>query len=135
MAENKTKPTALDPDAYLAAIPDAGRREDCKALARLMAKVSKHPARMWGPSIVGFGTHEYELSGGKVGEICAVGFASRKGDITIYGVVAEDADPATLIALGKHKRGKGCLYVKHLADVNLDVLERLIGDAVRAKLG
>src|SRR4051794_28400715 len=119
MAGNETKPTGLVPDAYIAAIQDERRRKDCEALACLMAKVSKQDAQMWGPSIVGFGTHKYALAGGKVGEICAVGFSSRKGDISIYGVAGEGADPALLDKLGKHKLGKGCLYVRQLADVDL----------------
>jgi hypothetical protein len=134
MAGNKTKPTGLGPDAYIAAIQDEGRRKDCETLSSLMARVSKRDAQMWGPSIVGFGTHKYALAGGKVGEICAVGFSSRKGDITIYGVAGEGTDPALLKKLGKHKLGKGCLYVRQLADVDLEALEQLIGNAVRAKL-
>lgn len=133
MAENKTKLTELSADAYIAAIADPVRRRDCEALARLMAGVSKEEARMWGTSIVGFGTHRYPLAGGKEGEICAVGFSSRKGDISIYGVAGEDTDPALLDRLGKHKRGKGCLYVGRLADVNLEALERLVSDAVERK--
>jgi hypothetical protein len=135
MAENKTKPTSVPADAYIAAITDQGRRRDCQALAGLMAEVSRQEPRMWGSSIVGFGTHKYALAGGKVGEICAVGFSSRKGDISIYGVAGEGADPGLLAKLGKHKRGKGCLYVSRLADVDLEVLAQLIDGAVRKKLG
>ncbi|HET7232871.1 MAG TPA: DUF1801 domain-containing protein [Longimicrobium sp.] len=134
MAETKTKPTSVSPDAYIAAIADPDRRQDCAALARLMAEASGQAARMWGPSIVGFGTHRYALAGGKEGEICAVGFSSRKGDISVYGVAGPEADPALLDALGKHKRGKGCLYVRRLADVDLEVLTQLVGAAIRKKL-
>src|SRR3954462_13363124 len=107
MAENKTKLTSVSPDTYIAAIADEGRRKDCATLARLMAKASRQEPRMWGPSIVGFGTHRYALAGGKTGEICAVGFSSRKGDISIYGIGLECAEPGLLDRLGKHKRGKG----------------------------
>ena len=130
MAENKTKPTALSPDAYLAAVADPERRRDCEARARLMADVSRQEARMWGPSIVGFGTHRYALANGNVGEICAVGFSPRKGDISIYGVAGEEATANLLGDLGKYKRAKGCLYVSRLADVNLEALKQLIADAV-----
>jgi hypothetical protein len=131
MAENKTQPTAVAATTYLAAIADDARRADCEALAALMARASGEAARMWGPAIVGFGTRRYALAGGKWGEICTVGFSSRKGDISIYGVAGEGADAATLAQLGKHRTGKGCLYVRRLADVDVAVLETLVRDAVR----
>lgn len=133
MAENKTTRTSVSADAYIAAIANEGRRQDCAALARLMATASKQPPRMWGSSIVGFGTYRYPLAGGKVGEICAVGFSSRKGDISIYGIGLDDADPALLQRLGRYKRGKGCLYVDRLADVDLEVLARLVAGAIQRK--
>jgi hypothetical protein len=133
MAENKTKPTGLSATGYLAGIADVARRRDCEALAALMTSASGHDARMWGPSIVGFGTHRYALAGGKMGETCAVGFASRKGDISIYGIAGPDADVELLTRLGKHERGKGCVYVRRLADVDAEVLGQLIADAARRK--
>ena len=133
MAEAKTKATSLSVDAYIAAIADDSRRADCAALVQLMAKASKQPAVMWGTSIVGFGVHKYPLSGGKVGEICAVGFSSRKGDISIYGVAGENADAALIEKLGRHKLGKGCLYIARLADIDVKVLEKLVAAALKAK--
>jgi hypothetical protein len=133
MAQNKTTLSSASPDAYFAGISDVDRRQDCQKLARLMAEKSRQQPRMWGNSIVGFGTRQYALAGGKVGEICAVGFSSRKGDISIYGVGGDGADPRLLDQLGKHKRGKGCLYVTRLADVDLEVLGKLIADAVTRK--
>lgn len=134
MAPNKTQPTAVSADSYFAAIPDANRRDDCERLAQLMAKASKQKAQMWGPSIVGFGTHRYALAGGKTGEICAVGFSSRKGDISIYGVAGEETDAQLLEKLGKYKRGKGCLYVSRLADVDLKVLTQLVAEAAKRRM-
>jgi len=81
------------------------------------------PAVMWGPSIVGFGVHRYELAGGKTGEICSVGFSSRKGDISLYGLIGTEGAEPLLAKLGKHKLGKGCLYVQRLADLDSQVLE------------
>ncbi|MFZ2990443.1 DUF1801 domain-containing protein [Ideonella sp.] len=133
MAEAKTKPTSLSVESYLSAIVDSARRADCETLVKLMSKTSKQPAVMWGTAIVGFGTHKYPLAGGKFGEICAVGFSSRKGDISIYGVAGEGVDSGLMLQLGKHKLGKGCLYVAKLADVDLKVLEKLVAEAVRAK--
>ncbi|MFZ1935920.1 MAG: DUF1801 domain-containing protein [Thermoguttaceae bacterium] len=133
MAENKTKPTEASPESYIAAIEDEARRKDCQTLARLMAKATKQKAKMWGTSIVGFGTHKYQLAGGREGEICAVGFSSRKGDISIYGVAGEKTNSELLGKLGKHKLGKGCLYISKLAEVELKILEQLVANAVKAK--
>jgi hypothetical protein len=133
MAENKTKPTKASPRSYIAAIENEARRKDCQTLAQLMAKATKQKATMWGTSIVGFGTRKYQLAGGREGEICAVGFSSRKGDISIYGVAGENTDSELLGKLGKHKLGKGCLYISKLAEVDLQVLEQLVSNAVKAK--
>ena len=133
MAENKTKATGLSPEKYLAAITDESRRNDCIALAKLMAKASKQPAVMWGSSIVGFGTHTYALAGGREGQICAVGFSSRKGDISVYGIAGENADASLFAKLGKYKGGKGCVYIARLGDIDLKVLEKLVADAARRK--
>ena len=135
MAENKTKASADDPDAYIAAIADESRRTDCTALLALMSKATKlHPV-MWGASIVGFGVHRYALAGGKFGEICSVGFSSRKSDISIYGVTGSEGAEQLLNKLGKHKLGKDCLYVNRLADVDAKVLENLVVQAFKAKQG
>ena len=133
MAENKPKATHSSPSAYIAAIADESRRRDCEALLAVMAKASKQPAVMWGSSIVGFGARKYALAGGKQGEICAVGFSSRKGDISIYGVAGQAGAPGLLATLGKHKLGKGCLYVGCLADIELKVLEKLVAQSIKSK--
>jgi len=133
MAENKTKATLASPQGYVDAIADADRRKDCTALMALMAKATKAPPAMWGTAIVGFGVHKYPLSGGKTGEICAVGFSSRKGDISLYGVTGFDGADELLAKLGKHKMGKGCLYVTRMADVPSKVLEKLVAQAFKSK--
>lgn len=135
MADNKTMPTGESVEKHLAAIADDTRRTDCEALSKLMAKATKHPAKMWGPAIVGFGTHRYKYESGREGETCLVGFASRKGDISVYGTASAPSREELLAKLGKHKLGKGCLYIKALGDVNLKVLEQLIAAAVKAKTG
>jgi hypothetical protein len=133
MAENKTKPTEARVEDYLAAIGDEARRKDCEALAALMARVTREPARMWGPSIVGFGSYHYKYASGHEGDSCVVGFSSRKDSISVYGLrSAADAD-ALLARLGKHKEGKGCVYLKTLADVDLDVLEALVSGAAAGR--
>jgi len=134
MVANKTKSTEASPSAYLAAIKHEQRRNDCERLVKIMTKASKQNAKMWGTSIVGFGTHKYTLASGRNGEICAVGFSSRKGDISIYGVAGQNADVSLFAKLGKHKLGKGCLYIGRLSDVNSEVLEQLVANAVKARL-
>ena len=133
MAENKTKATDASVRDYLAKIEDDTRRDDCEALAELMARATKHPPRMWGPSIVGFGSYHYRYESGREGDSCLVGFSSRKGDISVYGLHAA-ADAEQLLArLGTHKAGKGCVYIRTLADVDLKVLAKLVASAAAEK--
>lgn len=133
MPANKTQATAADVAAYLNAIADTTRRADCLALADLMQRATGQPAVMWGSAIIGFGLHRYPLAGGKSGEICAVGFASRSMAIALYGLTGFDEAEPLLDALGKLKRGKGCVYLKRLADVNAGALEQLVTQAFNSK--
>ncbi|HEV3261909.1 MAG TPA: DUF1801 domain-containing protein [Gemmataceae bacterium] len=133
MAENKTKATDASVEGYLAAIDDEARRKDCEALAELMAKATKQPPRMWGASIVGFGSYRYRYASGRGGESCVVGFSSRKGDISVYGLNAAAGAAELLSKLGKHKAGKGCVYIKRLSDVDLKALERLVAGAAAGR--
>jgi hypothetical protein len=133
MAENKTKETDASVDSYLAAINDEERRKDCEALAKLMAKATKCPPKMWGSSIVGFGSYHYKYESGREGDTCVVGFSSRKSDISVYGLNAAPSHEALLSKLGRHKAGKGCLYIRSLSDIDLKVLEKLVADAAAAK--
>ena len=132
-AQTKTKANDSSVAAYLAAISDPARRKDCEALASLMARASGQPGKMWGTSIVGFGTHHYRYESGREGEICAVGFSSRKGDISIYGLHDVLAEGGLLPKLGRHKLGKGCLYVRALEDVDLAVLEKAVAKAAKVR--
>jgi hypothetical protein len=133
VAENKTKATDANVADYLAAIGDESRRKDCEALADLMAKATKQPPRMWGASIVGFGSHHYKYDSGREGDTCVVGFSSRKGDISVYGLNAGAGAAELLSKLGKHKAGKGCVYIKRLSDVDLKVLEKLVASAAAGR--
>ena len=130
MAENKTKATDASVDTYLAAIENETRRADCVALARLMTKASREAPKMWGSSIVGFGTHHYKYDSGREGDMCLVGFAARKGDISLYLTASVLAQDELMSQLGKHKVGKGCLYISKLSDVNFQILEKLIATTV-----
>ena len=125
-AANKTVPTDADVEAYLAAQPEA-RAADCRALAALMQRVSGHPPVMWG-RMVGFGHHHYVYDSGREGDIFEIGFASGaggKGDISLYVNATGATRSALLAKLGKHREGKGCIYIKRLSDVNIDVLDQL----------
>jgi hypothetical protein len=130
MTENKTKVTQASVEKYLVAIEDDARRRDCEALARLMTKATKMPAKMWGESIVGFGSYHYKYESGREGDSCLAGFSSRKGDISVYGMAGFSAQQELLSRLGKHKMGKSCLYIRKLSDVDLKVLEQLIVGSV-----
>ena len=130
MAANKTLPTPADAQAYLSAVEDPVRRADCLALAGLMEQVTGKPPVMWGAAIVGFGSYHYRYASGREGDAPMVGFASRKGDISIYLSCDTEARAALLAKLGRHKMGKGCLYVRRLADVDLSVLEALIRESI-----
>lgn len=133
MAENKTKATAASVATYLAEIDDKTRRADCAALADVLAQATQQPPTMWGTSIVGFGRYSYRYASGRTGESCIVGFSSRKGDISVYGLTAAADAEGLLAQLGKHKAGKGCVYIKKLGDVDLQVLAKLAAGAAAAR--
>lgn len=130
MYEAKTKPTASNVGAYLEAIPEEGRRRDCQQLAALMERVTGCPPVLWGTSIVGFDRYHYRYASGHEGDSCVVGFAARKGDISLYLMGGYEGAEALLARLGKHRTGKACLYIKRLEDVQLPVLEQLVARAV-----
>jgi Domain of unknown function (DU1801) len=130
MAENKTKATEASVDGYIAAIDDESRRKDCAVLARLMAKASKQKPKMWGTSIVGFGSYHYKYESGREGDSCLTGFSSRKGDISIYLMASFPGHDELLSRLGKHKMAKACLYIRKLSDVDVKVLEQLVAGSV-----
>ena len=129
MAEIQTRPTGADVTAFLEAVPDERRRAESFALRELMERVTGAPAEMWGPSIVGFGSRPYTNTSG-TNDYLVVGFAPRKGALTLYGVY-NDYEPAEALfaELGPHTTGKGCLYLKRLDAVDAGVLERLIRGA------
>ena len=131
-AVNKTVPTDASVEAYLAAQPEA-RAADCRALGALMQRVSGHPPVMWG-RMVGFGHRHYIHDSGRTGDIFEIGFASGaggKGDISLY--LGSDAmgHAALLAQLGRHRQGKGCVYIKRLADVDQGVLGQLCEAVLR----
>jgi hypothetical protein len=120
---SKTQITTLSVDDFLAAVSPEDRRQDCQTLVDMMSRLSGEPARMWGPSIVGFGVRHYRYDSGREGDILKVGFSPRKAAITLY-VRPSTKDRPNAERLGKVTAGKGCLYVKRLSDIDLNALER-----------
>jgi hypothetical protein len=133
MAENKTKPTGADVKSYFGAIKDGARRADCEALARVMTRATKEQPKMWGPSIIGFGSYHYTYESGREGDMPIAGFSPRKAATVVYGLTGFSDSEALRAKLGKHTTGVGCLYIKKLADVDQKVLQTLILKSVAAK--
>ncbi len=133
MAENKTKPTVQTVAEYLEALPDEGKRKDAQALVKLMQKATGEKPKMWGPSIVGFGSYHYKYESGREGDMPLASFSPRKPATVVYGTVGVPGADELLAKLGKHTTGGGCLYIKKLADVDLGVLAELVAKGVAAK--
>lgn len=133
MPANKTIETDADVAAFVSRVADAGQRADADTLIALMSQASGEPPKMWGPSIIGFGTHHYRYESGREGDTMRIGFSPRKGQTVLYALSGAASFEANLTKLGKHKTGKGCLYIKRLVDVDIGILGDMIDDALRAK--
>ena len=131
MAETKTKPTEASVAGFIDAVEHPGKREDGQVLDALFRRVTGVAPAMWGPTIVGYGTYHYRYASGHEGDACRVGFSPRNAKHSLYIMDCGDEDDeaafAPLLArLGKHSRGRACLYVNKLADIDLGVLEAMI---------
>ena len=138
MASNKTLPTDASIEAYLDARASPQQRDDSQALVAMLGRITGAPPKMWGPSIIGFGSYRYTYGSGRSGEAPLASFAIRGRDLVLYldceGTVQQDL----LARLGPHRMGKSCLYVRRLADLDPQVLEQLVRGsiaAVRARYG
>lgn len=125
MAEQKTRPTAVSVEDFIAAVENPKRREDARVLVRLMAEISGEPAMMWGPSIIGFGRYHYRYDSGHEGEAPLLGFSPRKANLVLYMTACHDERADFLNRLGKHRSGQSCVYVNRLSDVDLDVVAEM----------
>ena len=134
MAELKTQPTDQDVDRFLDSIADEQRREDCRAISEMMREATGDAPRMWGDSIVGFGSRRYRYASGREGDWFITGFSPRKQNLTLYLWYGFEQDGELMQRLGKHKIGKACLYIKRLADVDQAALRELIQRAAERKL-
>lgn len=130
MAAIKTKPTEVSVSDFLEKVETEQVRDDCRAIIKLMKKVTGSPAKMWGPSIIGFGQYHYKYESGHEGDMCITGFSPRKGNLTLYVISGFPGQDALLKKLGKHKSSVACLYIKKLEDIDMAVLEKIIKGSI-----
>jgi len=130
MAELKSKQTEASVEEYLDTIEDPRLRADCEAISALMKRVTKFEPRMWGPSIVGFGSYHYRYETGHEGDACLAGFSFRRPEIVVYIAESFGSREKLLQELGKHRTGKVCVYIKRLSDIDVGVLEKLVKASV-----
>jgi len=131
MAEPKTKPNDQSVERFLDRIADDQKRQDCFILLELMKQVTKTEPKLWGSSIVGFGSYHYKYASGREGDWPLIGFSPRKQNLTLYIMAGFEEYDELLNTLGKHTVGKSCLYVKRLADIDLPTLKKLVRQSVR----
>src|SRR6478735_1595705 len=129
MADNKIKPTKLSVSAFIEAITDQSRRADARALVKLMQKAAGEKPKMWGPSIIGFGSYHYTYDSGREGDMPVIAISPRKAASVLYGL----SDAEALLGKLGNTRGKGCVYIKKLADVDQKVLEAMVAKAVAGR--
>lgn len=130
MSELKTKATDASAEEYIANRASEEQAADCKSLMALLKRLTRQQPRMWGPSIVGYGSYCYTYESGRTGEMCLVGFAIRGRDLVLYLAVDSPEQQARLSKLGKYKMGKACLYIRRLAEVDQNVLEELVAGSM-----
>ncbi len=133
MEANKTQPGGDSVDAFIDGIPNEMRRADSRVLATLMREVTGDAPVMWGSSIVGYGSEHYRYESGREGDMPVVSFSPRAAALTIYSVIDNEEGRGLLDQLGPHTTGKGCLYIKDLSQLDIDVLREMLTAAVEAK--
>lgn len=131
MAENKTKPTGASVVKFLEQVEQEQKKKDAFVLLDLMKSITGEEAVLWGPSLIGFGNYHYKYDSGHKGDFFIVGFSPRKTALTVYIMPGFKRYDSLMQKLGKHKTGKSCLYIKRLADVDMDILTELISESVK----
>jgi uncharacterized protein DUF1801 len=131
MAELKTKPTGASVEKFLNQIADETRRDDCFKIAKIMEDITGEEPKMWGPSIVGFGSYHYKYASGREGDWMLTGFSPRKKDLTIYIMPGFANYPDLMKKLGKYGNARSCLYIKRLSDVDVPTLKKLIRESLK----
>lgn len=128
---NKTQPTDVSVEDFIAAVEHPVRRSDAETLLEMFTHITGEEPVMWGPSIIGFGQYHYVYDSGREGDAPAVGFSPRKANLTLY-VLSDHPEQRDLLArLGKHRTSVACLYINNLADVDLEVLAQLVETGYR----
>ena len=130
MSENKTKPTNVSVDEFLAAVEHDRRRNDAVTVCELMQEVTGEEPVMWGPTMVGFGTYHFKYASGREGDWFLAGFAPRKANLVVYIMSGFKGHAALMDKLGKHKTGSSCLYINKLDDIDMDILRELVRRSV-----
>jgi len=126
----RTRPTEVSAESYIAAIANEEQRSDAQRLVALMRKVTRQEPKMWGPSIVGFGSYHYKYATGHEGDSALAAFASRGRELVVYIEAEFEGRDVLLARLGEHRTGKVCVYIRRLADVDLKILEKLVARSV-----
>ena len=132
MAKNtevKTKVNEASVEGFLNSVADEQARKDCLEILKMMKQATKEEPKMWGPAIIGFGSYHYKYESGREGDMMKIGFSPRKQNITLYIMLGADPENPLLKKLGKYTIGKGCLYIKKIADIDKQVLQELINES------
>ncbi len=130
-ADLKTKPTKMSVTAFINTVENETRKKDAKTLLAMMKKVTGEKAKMWGPSIIGFGEYHYKYESGREGDMLAVGFSPRKANMVLYVLGSLGDEEPLLKKLGPYKNGKSCLYVNSLDKVDIGVLEKIVAKSYK----
>jgi uncharacterized protein YdhG (YjbR/CyaY superfamily) len=131
MAKLKTQPTRASVTEFLASIEDRQQRAESRKVAAMLRRATGKRAKMWGSSIVGYGSYHYHYASGREGDFMITGFSPRKQALTVYIMPGFSSFEKLMVKLGKYKTGKSCLYIKRLSDVDEKLLEKLITESVR----
>jgi hypothetical protein len=126
----KTKPTKVSAESHIAAIANEEQRNDARTLVALMRRVTQQEPRMWGPTIVGFGSYHYKYASGHEGDSALAAFAVRGRELVVYTEASFEGRGVLLAKLGEHRTGKVCVYIRRLANVDLKILETLVARSV-----
>lgn len=130
MSGQKTKETDHSVMEFIEKVEHPRKREDAYQLLEIFSETSGYEAKMWGPSIIGFGKYHYKYDSGREGDAPLVGFSPRKSKISLYITMEEEKREKLLQDLGKHTTGKTCVYINKLSDINVDVLKKLIKESI-----
>lgn len=130
MAKNKTTETQSSVIDFVNTVEDEVKRNDAIELIAIMQKVTGSQAKMWGPSIIGFGSYHYKYASGHEGDAPLAGFSPRKSAISLYLYLTEEDREELLPKFGKFKPSKGCIYIKKLADIDIEILKKMISLSV-----